>query len=118
MTPDQLKINGRYNWQGQPERLIYIGKDVSQRWYQFALVEEPDEVWCEVQAWQLGSFEETPDTAHRKRIQPVQDVKPKRLKGLKPKRLKGLDRNSTLSPRQQKKISKALKRQLKVKDTP
>lgn len=56
-----MKIGGRYNWKGQPERLIYLGKNWSGNgyWHQFAKVESPDEVWCEVLDDQLDSFEET-----------------------------------------------------------
>jgi hypothetical protein len=53
-----------YNWKGQEERLVYMGakaygefgQDV---WHRFALVESPDEVWCEVKDYQLDDFERT-----------------------------------------------------------
>lgn len=54
-------IGGRYNWKYQPERLIYLGYNWSGngRWHQFALVENPNKVWCEVQPSDLSMFEET-----------------------------------------------------------
>lgn len=54
----------KYNWRGQPERLIYLGPQVMQGrvWYQFALVSEPDRVWCEVPVQDLACFELTPTT--------------------------------------------------------
>ena len=57
----QLVRRGKYNWIGQPERLIYLGKKFSGNgyWHQFALVENPREVWCEVKGDQLEHFEET-----------------------------------------------------------
>lgn len=54
-------IGGRYNWKGQPERLIYMGRNWSGNgyWHQFALVDKPNKVWCEVQDNELDGFEET-----------------------------------------------------------
>lgn len=58
MDPKDLKVGGRYNWQYQRERLIYLGKKGN--WHRFALVEEPHEVWCEVLDHQIvDSFEVT-----------------------------------------------------------
>ena len=54
-----MKINGRYNWINQPERLFYIGKQGS--WHQFVKVEKPSEVWCEVLDEDLHMIEETKD---------------------------------------------------------
>lgn len=63
MSPDQLKIGGRYNWLGQPERLTYLGiqryPGDGRAWHQFAKVDEPEAVWCEVLASDLLRFEET-----------------------------------------------------------
>jgi hypothetical protein len=58
---ETFKIGRRYNWKGQSERLIYLGFNWSGNgfWHQFALVEEPEKVWCEVLTDQLSSFEET-----------------------------------------------------------
>ena len=63
-----MKVGGRYNWRGQPERLVYIGRnrDPGQgRWHQFEKVEEPGVVWCEVLDSDLHMIEETngPDVA-------------------------------------------------------
>jgi hypothetical protein len=38
-----MKINGRYNWKNQPERLVYVGKKGA--WHQFELLEKHGEVW-------------------------------------------------------------------------
>lgn len=56
-----LKIGGRYNWRNQSERLIYMGmcEPRNGRWHQFALVEKPGAVWCEVRPSDLSSIEET-----------------------------------------------------------
>ena len=40
------KVGDRYNWKNQPERLIYMGRNGV--WHQFAKVESPEVVWCEV----------------------------------------------------------------------
>ena len=47
----------KYNWKNQPERLVYLG--VSGRWHQFALVDEPDNVWCQLFQQDLHMLEET-----------------------------------------------------------
>ena len=51
----------RYNWIGQPERLIYLGENWSSNgyWHQFAKVESPDIVWCECLDSDLKNIEET-----------------------------------------------------------
>ncbi len=45
-----LIIGNKYNWKNQPERLVYLGYNWSSNgfWHQFALVDKPDVVWCEV----------------------------------------------------------------------
>lgn len=55
-------VGKRYNWQNQPERLIYLGNNLLGNngfWHQFAKVEEPKKVWCEVKGADLEYFEET-----------------------------------------------------------
>lgn len=54
-------IGGRYNWKNQKERLIYLGHNWSGNgfWHQFAKVEAPDKVWCEVLTSDLHMIEET-----------------------------------------------------------
>lgn len=54
-------IGGRYNWKNQPERLIYLGLNWSGNgyWHQFALVESPEVIWCEVKGSELKMIEET-----------------------------------------------------------
>jgi len=60
-----FRIGGKYNWKNQPERLVYLGYNWSGNgyWHQFAKVESPTEVWCEVLDDQLSSFEETEESA-------------------------------------------------------
>lgn len=66
MLKENLKLGGFYNWKGQPERLVFLGKyqdhQFCRGWYSFAKVEEPGKVWCEVRAEDLSSFEETKQT--------------------------------------------------------
>jgi len=58
LTPDTMKRGGRYNWQYQEERLIYIRKRGS--WHQFRLVGDKHcKVWCEVLDEDLHMLEET-----------------------------------------------------------
>ena len=69
-----MRIGGKYNWKGQPERLIYLGVQQywgNGRWYQFALVDEPNKVWCEVRKADLDNFEET--------VEPVEDLTVRKL---------------------------------------
>jgi hypothetical protein len=56
-----MKLNGKYNWIGQPEKLIYIGRNWSGDgyWNQFEKVDERGVVWCEVRDCDLDMFEET-----------------------------------------------------------
>ena len=56
-----MKIGGKYNWIGQRERLVYIGKNWSGNgyWHQFEKVDEPGKVWCEVLDADLSMIEET-----------------------------------------------------------
>lgn len=62
--PPALKIGGRYNWKNQPERLVYVGlcEPRNGRWHQFAKVENPAAVWCEVLDSDLRMMEETPQS--------------------------------------------------------
>lgn len=56
-----MNIGGKYNWKHQSERLIYLGHNFSGNgfWHQFAKVESPDVVWCEVISNDLHMIEET-----------------------------------------------------------
>ena len=58
-----MKLNGRYNWKNQAERLIYIGR--KELWHQFEKVDEPGIVWCEVLERDLHMIEETLDGENR-----------------------------------------------------
>lgn len=49
-------IGGRYNWRGQSDRLIYLGKKGA--WHQFKKVGDPRHVWCEVLDQELHMLEE------------------------------------------------------------
>lgn len=65
VTRDTLRIGGRYNWKGQPERLVYMGlcEPRNGRWHQFAKVDAPTVCWSEVTDDDLRSFEATPPAA-------------------------------------------------------
>jgi hypothetical protein len=55
-------IGNRYNWIGQPERLVYLGRNWcgDGMWHQFAKVDDPNQrVWCEVVDADLEHFEIT-----------------------------------------------------------
>lgn len=56
-----IKVGGKYNWKGQPERLVYMGgkQYPDGYWHQFCKVDELDKVWCEVRGADLQRFEET-----------------------------------------------------------
>ena len=56
-----MKIGGKYNWKGQSERLIFIGRNWSGNgyWNQFEKIGESGRVWCEVRDSDLESFEES-----------------------------------------------------------
>lgn len=54
-----LKIGDKYNWIGQPDRLVYMGLSRSGNWHQFAKVENPTDVWCEVVTEDLPGLEKT-----------------------------------------------------------
>lgn len=51
----------KYNWKNQNDKLVYLGRNFSGNgyWHQFALIESPSKVWCEVQDDQLEYFERT-----------------------------------------------------------
>jgi hypothetical protein len=54
-------VGCKYNWKGQFDRLIYLGKkrDRSGTWHQFKKIGDPREVWCEVLDEDLHMIEET-----------------------------------------------------------
>lgn len=59
------EVGKRYNWRNQKERLVYLGmcEPRNGRWHQFALVDAPTEVWCEVHPGDLHMLEETKENA-------------------------------------------------------
>jgi NTP pyrophosphatase (non-canonical NTP hydrolase) len=61
MNRYDLKLPGKYNFKNQSERLIYLGYNFSGNghWNQFALVEDPEVVWCELLDSDLSMIEET-----------------------------------------------------------
>ncbi len=63
LSPQAMKRGGRYNWKGQPDRLIYLGRNWSGNgyWHQFKKIGDPLEVWCEVLDADLHLLEETKD---------------------------------------------------------
>lgn len=46
LTKENINIAGNYKWKCGEEKLIYQGKMGA--WHQFALIENPSKVWCEV----------------------------------------------------------------------
>lgn len=56
-----MEIDKRYNWKGHPERMVFLGRNWSGNgwWNQFAKIESPSEVWCEVLDSDLHMIEET-----------------------------------------------------------
>lgn len=61
-----FRVGGRYNWKGQPERLVYLGRNWSGNgfWHQFEKVDKPGVVWCEVLDSELPMIEETKEPGH------------------------------------------------------
>ena len=57
LKPATMKRDGRYNWIGQPERLVYLGKKGA--WHQFWKPGDVRAVWCEVLDEDLHMLEET-----------------------------------------------------------
>lgn len=64
----EMKIGGRYNWQNQPERLVYIGRNWSGNgyWHQFEKVDELGIVWCELLDSDLHLLEQSEITEENK----------------------------------------------------
>ena len=64
LKPSDMKIGGKYNWKSQSDRLIYLGRNWSGNgyWHQFAKVESPGVVWCEVLDSDLHMLVETRST--------------------------------------------------------
>lgn len=67
-----MKLGGHYNWKNQDDKLIYMGRNWSGNgyWHQFAKVENPGVVWCEVLDSDLHMIGETEMTEQNK-----QDIK-------------------------------------------
>ena len=61
LTSAMLKVNGKYNWKGQSDRLIYLGYNFSGNgyWHQFRKIGDPRSVWCEVTNSNIHMLEET-----------------------------------------------------------
>lgn len=58
LTAEAMRRGGRYNWKGQPDRLIYLRR--FNGWHQFKKIGDPRDVWCEVLDADLHMLEETP----------------------------------------------------------
>ena len=57
-----MKIGNHYNWKHDKRNvLVYLGKNLSGNgmWHQFAKVETPTKVWCEILDNQLSQIEES-----------------------------------------------------------
>ena len=54
-------VGNKYNWKCSPEKLVYLGKVGA--WHQFALIEKPNDVWCEVLDRDLHMLEAKKDGA-------------------------------------------------------
>lgn len=61
ITNNTFVVGERYNWKHQKERLVYLGHNFSGNgfWHQFAKVEYPTLVWCEVLTADLRMIERT-----------------------------------------------------------
>ena len=61
MKAEDLKINGKYNFIGQPEKLVFIGNNWSGNgyWNQFALIDKQNIVWSEINDSDLQFIEVT-----------------------------------------------------------
>jgi hypothetical protein len=81
----EFKIGGFYNWKHQPERLIYLGYNFSGNghWHQFALVDKPKVVWCEVLPADLQMLEETTVQAEAEQSAKMEPVDLKRCQAEK-----------------------------------
>jgi hypothetical protein len=66
--PTTFVKGGRYNWRGQPERLVYLGRNWSGNgyWHQFKKIGDPGRVWCEVLDTDLHMLEATAPTGKEK----------------------------------------------------
>lgn len=57
-----MKIGNHYNWKHDKSIvLVYLGKNWSGNgyWHQFAKVDSPELVWCEILDYQLSQIEES-----------------------------------------------------------
>ena len=61
LTLKDMVVGGKYNWKGQAERLVYLGRNPSGNgyWNQFAKIDSPFIVWCEVLDSDLHMLEAT-----------------------------------------------------------
>lgn len=61
LARETMKVGGAYNWKGQPDRLIYLGRNRSGNgyWHQFKKIGDERPVWCEVLDPDLPILEET-----------------------------------------------------------
>ena len=71
MQARELRINGKYNFRDQSERLVYIGK--AGNWHQFEKLREPGIVWSELLDSDLHLLEETKQVVLIVGIAPIQE---------------------------------------------
>lgn len=83
LKAELLRIGGKYNWKGQAERLVYLGmcEPRNGKWHQFAKIESPSVVWCEVLPNELNCLEETNTRAEPVGVPTVQAGMEKPLDG-------------------------------------
>ena len=75
LTTATMKRLGYYNWKGQPDRLVYLGRNWSGNgwWHQFRKIGDPRRVWCEVTDADLHMLEETADDDEETNPDPHED---------------------------------------------
>ena len=51
-------VGSKYKWKGQSDKLVYLGYNFDGGWWhQFALVSQPDVIWCETTGSELELLE-------------------------------------------------------------
>lgn len=76
-----MKLGGKYNWIGQPDRLVYLGKKGN--WHQFKKIGDERPIWCNVLDEALPRFEKTaPDSVPVRTIADFQSCNRPYVSGL------------------------------------
>lgn len=75
MKVEDLTKGKRYNFENQPERLVFMGRKFypgdPRMWLQFAKVESPEKVWSEILQADLDLIEETPEPEPEPKPEPI-----------------------------------------------